>query len=74
MSDLPTFVNEPIGELRRAAVRDELSEGMAKLERKLPLRVPVWIGEGRRGRRGADLGRSRQARPHRRPQCQSHRR
>ena len=24
MTDLPTFVNEPIGELRRATVRDEL--------------------------------------------------
>jgi RHH-type transcriptional regulator, proline utilization regulon repressor / proline dehydrogenase / delta 1-pyrroline-5-carboxylate dehydrogenase len=48
MSDLPTFVNEPIGELRRASVRDELTEGMATLEPKLPLRVPVWIGEGRR--------------------------
>ena len=34
MTDLPTFVNEPIGELRRASVRDELSEGMATLERK----------------------------------------
>jgi RHH-type proline utilization regulon transcriptional repressor/proline dehydrogenase/delta 1-pyrroline-5-carboxylate dehydrogenase len=48
MTDLPTFVNEPIGELRRAAVRDELGEGMATLERKLPLHVPVWIGEGKR--------------------------
>ena len=25
MTDLPTFVNEPIGELRRASVRDELT-------------------------------------------------
>jgi RHH-type transcriptional regulator, proline utilization regulon repressor / proline dehydrogenase / delta 1-pyrroline-5-carboxylate dehydrogenase len=48
MTDLPTFVNEPIGELRRATVRDELTEGMAKIERALPLKVPVWIGEGRR--------------------------
>ena len=46
MTDLPTFVNEPIGELRRASVRDELTEGMATLERKLPLKVPVWIGDG----------------------------
>ncbi len=36
MTDLPTFVNEPIGELRRATVRDELLEGMATLERELP--------------------------------------
>ena len=32
MTDLPTFVNEPIGELRRATVRDELLAGMAALE------------------------------------------
>jgi RHH-type transcriptional regulator, proline utilization regulon repressor / proline dehydrogenase / delta 1-pyrroline-5-carboxylate dehydrogenase len=49
MTELPTFVNEPIGELRRAAVRDELQAGMVKLERELPLRVPVWIGDGKRG-------------------------
>jgi predicted delta-1-pyrroline-5-carboxylate dehydrogenase group 2 len=48
MTDLPTFVNEPIGELRRASVRDELSAGMAALEPKLPLKVPVWIGDGQR--------------------------
>jgi RHH-type proline utilization regulon transcriptional repressor/proline dehydrogenase/delta 1-pyrroline-5-carboxylate dehydrogenase len=48
MTDLPTFVNEPIGELRRASVRDELTAGMAKLESRLPLRVPVWIGDGER--------------------------
>ena len=48
MTDLPTFVNEPIGELRRASVRDELLAGMAALEPTLPLRVPVWIGDGER--------------------------
>jgi RHH-type transcriptional regulator, proline utilization regulon repressor / proline dehydrogenase / delta 1-pyrroline-5-carboxylate dehydrogenase len=48
MTDLPTFVNEPIGELRRATVRDELQAGMEKLERELPIRVPVWIGDGER--------------------------
>ncbi len=48
MTDLPTFVNEPIGELRRAAVRDELQAGMAKLEPRLPIKVPVWIGDGER--------------------------
>jgi RHH-type proline utilization regulon transcriptional repressor/proline dehydrogenase/delta 1-pyrroline-5-carboxylate dehydrogenase len=45
---LPTFVNEPIGELRRASVRDELAAGMAALDPTLPLRVPVWIGDGQR--------------------------
>jgi len=48
MTDLPTFVNEPIGELRRASVRDELQAGMAALEPKLPLHVPVMIGGGQR--------------------------
>src|SRR4051794_26189926 len=48
MTELPTFVNEPIGELRRAAVRDELTAGMATLQRKLPLRAPVLIGDGER--------------------------
>jgi delta 1-pyrroline-5-carboxylate dehydrogenase len=48
MTDLPTFVNEPIGELRRASVRDELTAGMAALEPRLPLKVPVWIGTGER--------------------------
>jgi predicted delta-1-pyrroline-5-carboxylate dehydrogenase group 2 len=48
MTDLPTFVNEPIGELRRATVRDELLAGMAKLEPTLPLSVPVWIENGQR--------------------------
>ena len=48
MTDLPTFVNEPIGELRRATVRDELSAGMATLEPRLPIKVPVQIGDGER--------------------------
>ncbi|MEA2357309.1 MAG: RHH-type transcriptional regulator, proline utilization regulon repressor / proline dehydrogenase [Solirubrobacteraceae bacterium] len=48
MTDLPPFVNEPIGELRRASVRDDLIAGLASLTPKLPLRVPVWIGEGER--------------------------
>jgi RHH-type proline utilization regulon transcriptional repressor/proline dehydrogenase/delta 1-pyrroline-5-carboxylate dehydrogenase len=45
---LAPFINEPIGELRRASVRDELQAGMAKLEGKLPLRVPVLVGDGER--------------------------
>jgi RHH-type proline utilization regulon transcriptional repressor/proline dehydrogenase/delta 1-pyrroline-5-carboxylate dehydrogenase len=48
MTDLPPFVNEPIGELRRASVRDDLIAGLASLTPKLPLRVPVWIGDGER--------------------------
>jgi RHH-type transcriptional regulator, proline utilization regulon repressor / proline dehydrogenase / delta 1-pyrroline-5-carboxylate dehydrogenase len=48
MSDLPAFTNEPIGELRRASVRDELTAGMATVDARLPMRVPVWIGDGER--------------------------
>ncbi len=48
MTTLPTFVNEPIGELRRSSVRDELAAGMDAVALQLPLRVPVWIGEGKR--------------------------
>ena len=46
MTDLPTFVNEPIGELRRATVRDELTEGWRRSSPSSPSSVPVWIGEG----------------------------
>ncbi len=44
---LPPFRNEPVLELRRAAARETLSAGMAELEPRLPLRVPLWIGEDR---------------------------
>jgi RHH-type proline utilization regulon transcriptional repressor/proline dehydrogenase/delta 1-pyrroline-5-carboxylate dehydrogenase len=42
--DLPPFKNEPILELRRAAVRDQLAGALAALDRRLPLRVPVLVG------------------------------
>jgi predicted delta-1-pyrroline-5-carboxylate dehydrogenase group 2 len=64
MTELPTFVNEPIGELRRASVRDELTAGMATLERTLPLRVPVLIGDGER--HGEQLSSTDPGRPDRR--------
>jgi RHH-type transcriptional regulator, proline utilization regulon repressor / proline dehydrogenase / delta 1-pyrroline-5-carboxylate dehydrogenase len=48
MSDLPPFRNEPVLELRRAAAREQLAAGMEELEPRLPLRVPVWIGDERR--------------------------
>jgi RHH-type transcriptional regulator, proline utilization regulon repressor / proline dehydrogenase / delta 1-pyrroline-5-carboxylate dehydrogenase len=51
--DLPPFRNEPVAELRRAAERDRLRAGLAALEPRLPLRVPVWIGDERR--EGEDL-------------------
>jgi RHH-type proline utilization regulon transcriptional repressor/proline dehydrogenase/delta 1-pyrroline-5-carboxylate dehydrogenase len=45
MSD---FTNEPILELRRAAVRAQLADALASVDRELPLSVPVWIGDDRR--------------------------
>ena len=44
MTPLPPFRNEPVLELRRAAAREHLAAGMAELDPRLPLRVPVWIG------------------------------
>ena len=46
--DLPAFRNEPVLELRRAAQRDRLTQALAVLDPKLPLRVPVWIGDDTR--------------------------
>jgi RHH-type proline utilization regulon transcriptional repressor/proline dehydrogenase/delta 1-pyrroline-5-carboxylate dehydrogenase len=45
---MPDFTNEPILELRRAAVRAELADALAGVDRVLPLAVPVWIGEDTR--------------------------
>ena len=42
------FRNEPVLELRRAPVREQLGEALAKLDAELPLRVPVWVGDDRR--------------------------
>jgi RHH-type transcriptional regulator, proline utilization regulon repressor / proline dehydrogenase / delta 1-pyrroline-5-carboxylate dehydrogenase len=51
MSTLPPFANEPVLELRRAAVRAQLSEALARVDRELPVNVPVSIGgESRTGR------------------------
>jgi RHH-type transcriptional regulator, proline utilization regulon repressor / proline dehydrogenase / delta 1-pyrroline-5-carboxylate dehydrogenase len=41
---LTPFANEPILELRRAAVRTELADALTRVDRELPLRVPVLIG------------------------------
>ena len=43
---LAPFANEPVLELRRAAQRRRLTDGLATLE--LPVHVPVWIGDERR--------------------------
>ena len=45
---LPAFRNEPVLELRRPAERSRLDAALATLDARLPLRVPVWIGEERR--------------------------
>ena len=44
---LPPFANEPVLELRRGATREGLEVAMRTLEPKLPIRVPLWIGDGR---------------------------
>jgi RHH-type transcriptional regulator, proline utilization regulon repressor / proline dehydrogenase / delta 1-pyrroline-5-carboxylate dehydrogenase len=53
VSTLSPFANEPVLELRRAAVRAQLDEAMARLSARLPLRVPVMIGADERT--GAEL-------------------
>ena len=42
------FVNEPILELRRAPHRQLLLDALAELDPRLPVRVPVWVGEDQR--------------------------
>jgi RHH-type proline utilization regulon transcriptional repressor/proline dehydrogenase/delta 1-pyrroline-5-carboxylate dehydrogenase len=54
VSELPPFRNEPVLELRRADVRDTLGIALAELDRRLPLSVPVLIGDDRR--EGDELG------------------
>ena len=48
MPALPPFRNEPVLELRRAPVRDALAGALGVIDARLPVRVPVWIGDGRR--------------------------
>jgi RHH-type proline utilization regulon transcriptional repressor/proline dehydrogenase/delta 1-pyrroline-5-carboxylate dehydrogenase len=48
LTDLPPFANEPVLELRRASVRAALADALAGLDRGLPLKVPVLIGDGER--------------------------
>ena len=45
---LEPFANQPVLELRRAAVRGRLGEALAGLDRQLPVRVPVLIADGER--------------------------
>jgi predicted delta-1-pyrroline-5-carboxylate dehydrogenase group 2 len=47
-SSLPPFANEPVLELRRAAVRARLGDALAGMDARLPLDVPVMIGDSQR--------------------------
>jgi RHH-type proline utilization regulon transcriptional repressor/proline dehydrogenase/delta 1-pyrroline-5-carboxylate dehydrogenase len=48
VTELPPFHNEPVLDLTQAAQRDELREGLAWLDERLPLSAPIWIGHERR--------------------------
>ena len=54
MPPLPPFANEPVLELRRATVRAQLAEALERLDRELPLSVPVMIGDQDRPGPGFD--------------------
>jgi RHH-type transcriptional regulator, proline utilization regulon repressor / proline dehydrogenase / delta 1-pyrroline-5-carboxylate dehydrogenase len=45
---LAPFANEPVLELRRGAVRAQLSDALTSLDATLPVSVPVRVGEGAR--------------------------
>ena len=42
------FTNEPVLELRRAAVRAEIEDALRKVDGELPFAVPVMVGDDRR--------------------------
>jgi RHH-type transcriptional regulator, proline utilization regulon repressor / proline dehydrogenase / delta 1-pyrroline-5-carboxylate dehydrogenase len=44
MPPLPAFANEPVLELRRASVRDQLADALARIDLELPVEVPVLVG------------------------------
>ena len=44
---LADFANEPILELRRAPVREDLAGALRALDATLPWSIPVWVGEDR---------------------------
>ena len=47
MTDPSPFANEPVLELRRGPVRAALAAALAELDERLPLRVPILIGDDR---------------------------
>jgi RHH-type proline utilization regulon transcriptional repressor/proline dehydrogenase/delta 1-pyrroline-5-carboxylate dehydrogenase len=48
MNDLPAFANEPVLELRRATVRQQLAGALGAVDARLPLTVPVVVGGDQR--------------------------
>src|SRR5450755_1698531 len=50
---LEPFANEPVLEMRRAPVRAQLDDALARVDAELPLEVPVRIGDD--ARTGEDL-------------------
>ncbi len=60
---LEAFANEPVLELRRAAVRVRLEQALERLDAELPLSVPVCVGEDERRAEDLHFHRSRSARP-----------
>ena len=60
---MTTFANEPLLELRREAVRREALAALAALDAKLPLEVPMLIGEDVVERPPVRLGRPVARRP-----------
>jgi RHH-type transcriptional regulator, proline utilization regulon repressor / proline dehydrogenase / delta 1-pyrroline-5-carboxylate dehydrogenase len=55
MSTLSPFANEPILELRRAAIRAQLTDALVEVDRTLPLDVPVLVGSGSRSSGGTSI-------------------
>jgi RHH-type proline utilization regulon transcriptional repressor/proline dehydrogenase/delta 1-pyrroline-5-carboxylate dehydrogenase len=53
VSDPPAFTNEPVLELRRAAVRAQLGDALKRVDGLLPLSVPVLVGDD--AREGVEL-------------------
>ena len=70
---MTTFRNEPLLELRREAVRREALEALAALDAKLPLEVPMLIGDAVVDGPPVRLRRPVAADPHRRPRPRGHR-
>jgi RHH-type transcriptional regulator, proline utilization regulon repressor / proline dehydrogenase / delta 1-pyrroline-5-carboxylate dehydrogenase len=48
VTELSPFHNEPVLDLSQAVHRDELRDGLAWLDERLPLSAPIWIGQERR--------------------------